>query len=212
MKLCKLIPISLATLILMTGCGSGKSNTEDYLKEENAIMDKMMDEMDRAQNTGSAELDFLNGMIPHHQSAVDMSKSYLEYAGKDGEFKGLAENIISAQNTEIDQMNTMIERFQKVENPDTEKEAAYLEDYRTMMDNHHSSHTGAETSDLETAFAQGMSMHHQMAVDMAEIILKYTDDEELTAFADNIITQQKKEIEEMQSYLDDNTDNGSHKH
>ena len=153
MKLCKLIPISLATLILMTGCGSGKSNTEDYLKEENAIMDKMMDEMDRAQNTGSAELDFLNGMIPHHQSAVDMSKSYLEYAGKDGEFKGLAENIISAQNTEIDQMNTMIERFQKVENPDTEKEAAYLEDYRTMMDNHHSSHTGAETSDLETAFA-----------------------------------------------------------
>lgn len=212
MKLCKLIPISLATLILMTGCGSGKSNTEDYLKEENAIMDKMMDEMDRAQNTGSAELDFLNGMIPHHQSAVDMSKSYLEYAGKDGEFKGLAENIISAQNTEIDQMNTMIERFQKVENPDTEKEAAYLEDYRTMMDNHHSSHTGAETSDLETAFAQGMSMHHQMAVDMAEIILKYTDDEELTAFADNIITQQEKEIEEMHSYLDDNTDSSSHKH
>lgn len=212
MKLCKLIPISLATLILMTGCGSGKSNTEDYLKEENAIMDKMMDEMDRAQNTGSAELDFLNGMIPHHQSAVDMSKSYLEYAGKDGEFKGLAENIISAQNTEIDQMNTMIERFQKVENPDTEKEAAYLEDYRTMMDNHHNSHTGAETSDMETAFAQGMSMHHQMAVDMAEIILKYTDDEELTAFADNIITQQEKEIEEMQSYLDDNTDSGSHKH
>ena len=100
----------------------------------------------------------------------------------------------------------------KVENPDTEKEAAYLEDYRTMMDNHHSSHTGAETSDMETAFAQGMSMHHQMAVDMAEIILKYTDDEELTAFADNIITQQKKEIEEMQSYLDDNTDSGSHKH
>lgn len=67
MKLCKLIPISLAALILMTGCGSGKSNTEDYLKEENAIMDKMMDEMDRAQNTGSAELDFLNGMIPHPQ-------------------------------------------------------------------------------------------------------------------------------------------------
>lgn len=55
-------------------------------------------------------------------------------------------------------------------------------------------------------------MHHQMAVDMAEIVLKYTDDEELTAFADNIITQQKKEIKEMRSYLDDNTDSGSHKH
>ena len=167
--------------------------------------------MDSARNTGSAELDFLHGMIPHHQSAVEMSKSYLEYAGKGGEFKGLAENIISAQNKEIDQMNTMIERFEKAESPDSDKEEAYLEEYRAMMDTHHSSHT-AETTDLEAAFAQGMSMHHQMAVDMAEIILKYTDDEELTRFADNIVTQQEKEIDEMQSYLDKNTDSGSHEH
>lgn len=212
MKLCKLIPVSLAAFLLLTGCGSSKSNTEDYLKEENAIMDKMMEEMDSAQNTGSAELDFLHGMIPHHQSAVEMSKSYLEYAGKGGEFKGLAENIISAQNKEIDQMNTMIERFEKAESPDSDKEEAYLEEYRAMMDTHHSSHTAAETTDLETAFAQGMSMHHQMAVDMAEIILKYTDDEELTRFADNIVTQQEKEIDEMQSYLDKNTDSGRHEH
>ena len=90
-----------------------------------------------------------------------------EYAGKGGEFKGLAENIISAQNKEIDQMNTMIERFEKAESPDSDKEEAYLEEYRAMMDTHHSSHTAAETTDLEAAFAQGMSMHHQMAVDMA---------------------------------------------
>ena len=80
------------------------------------------------------------------------------------------------------------------------------------MDKHHSSHTAAETSDLEAAFAQGMSMHHQMAVDMAEIILKYTEDEELTQFSQNIITEQEKEITEMQSYLDKNTDGGNHKH
>ena len=212
MKLCKLIPISLAAFLLLTGCGSGKSNIEDYLKEENAIMGRMMEEMDSARNTGSAELDFLHGMIPHHQSAVEMSKSYLEYAGKGGEFKGLAENIISAQNKEIDQMNTMIERFEKAESPDSDKEEAYLEEYRAMMDTHHSSHTAAETTDLEAAFAQGMSMHHQMAVDMAEIILKYTDDEELTRFADNIVTQQEKEIDELQSDLDKNTDSGSHEH
>ena len=80
------------------------------------------------------------------------------------------------------------------------------------MDKHHSSHTAAETSDLEAAFAQGMSMHHQMAVDMAEIILKYTEDEELTQFSQNIIAEQEKEIKEMQSYLDKNTDGGNHKH
>ena len=109
-------------------------------------------------------------------------------------------------------MNTMIERFEKAESPDSDKEEAYLEEYRAMMDTHHSSHTAAETTDLEAAFAQGMSMHHQMAVDMAEIILKYTDDEELTRFAEDIVTQQDKEIDEMQSYLDKNTDSGSHEH
>ena len=55
-------------------------------------------------------------------------------------------------------------------------------------------------------------MHHQMAVDMSEIILKYTEDEELTQFSQNIITEQEKEIKEMQSYLDKNTDGGNHKH
>ena len=30
MKLCKLIPISLAAFLLLTGCGSSKSNTEDH--------------------------------------------------------------------------------------------------------------------------------------------------------------------------------------
>lgn len=55
MKLCKLIPISLTAFLLLTGCGSSKSNTEDYLKEENAIMDKMMEEMDKAQNSQAVQ-------------------------------------------------------------------------------------------------------------------------------------------------------------
>lgn len=215
MKIFKFIILSLASLSLLTGCGREQSGTEAYLDEQDAIMDKMMEEMDNVEDTGSADLDFLKGMIPHHQSAVEMSESYLKHADKNGEFTELAENIIETQNQEIDQMNAMIKRLEKANGADddmeTDQEEAYLEKYDAMMDKHHS-HAVSKTDDLDAAFAQGMSMHHQMAVDMAEIILKYTQDQELTDFANSIITLQKQEIREMQDYLNQNAGEGKHVH
>ena len=77
------------------------------LKDANLAMHKEMD----IAYTGDVDVDFLRGMIAHHQGAVEMAEIQLKY-GRDAQVKRLAQDIIRAQNIEITWMKRWLAQLE----------------------------------------------------------------------------------------------------
>ena len=70
-------------------------------------MDAMHGEMMAGIADPVPDMAFARGMLAHHVGAVDMAKTQLKY-GKDAEMRKLAQEIIDAQQSEIEQMQSWI--------------------------------------------------------------------------------------------------------
>lgn len=77
------------------------------LKDANTRMHKDMD----ITYTGDVDVDFLRGMIAHHQGAVEMAEVQLKY-GRDAQVKRLAQDIIRAQKIEIKWMQQWLSQLE----------------------------------------------------------------------------------------------------
>lgn len=87
--------------------GDQSVSTKAFI-DANAKMHKGME----IDFTGNADVDFVRGMIAHHQGAIDMAKVELEH-GKDEAIRKLAQEVITAQEGEIKMMEAWLAKNAK---------------------------------------------------------------------------------------------------
>jgi len=160
----------------------------------------------QAQATAStdADLRFLDGMIAHHQRAIDESTA-IEPKARRPEVRQLAAEIIKAQEAEIRQMREW-RRAWFPNAPPAPSGGGMPMGGGAMGGMAHGGMpmggmpAGAAPADPDLAFIEMMIPHHQGAVAMSREILETTKRPELQQLARNIIRDQQREVAQMESW------------
>ena len=164
---------------------SSSQNSSDQIKAMTGSEMKM-----GMRNKVTDDKSFLENMIPHHQEAIDSSKTILNVTS-DPEIKIFAQKVITSQTKEIDDMKTWYKSWY---NTDYSPNSNYI-----MMMGGMQGKSGAE---LDKAYVQGMIAHHKEAVQMAKKTLVINNIKtETKTLANDILANQNKEIKQLSSWL-----------
>lgn len=140
--------------------------------------------------TVASEQEFIEGMIPHHQEAVDTAKEVIARGGTTPEIKTLVENIVVAQEKEIVEMKQWYEAWYGVPYADTGEYEPMMRDLENLSG-----------TTIDRVFLEDMIGHHMGAIMMARSVQPYIEHEEITELTKNIISSQSSEIAEMRQML-----------
>ncbi|MDQ3029904.1 MAG: DUF305 domain-containing protein [Actinomycetota bacterium] len=176
----------LATIVAVTlaACGSGGSPSSNAAFND-------------------ADVEFLQGMVPHHSQAVEMAEMVPDRSDRP-ELNELADNIISSQNEEIEQMNSLLSDAgaEPVEGGMDHGDMAEGDMAMTgMMDDQQMQELkSSDGQDFEVMFLDMMTAHHQGAIEAAEQVLDGGENPDVADLADEIIQAQQSEIEQMNTW------------
>lgn len=183
--------IGLLIGIILTGFVAGYSINHGY----NGMM-QMMGVNNNHMNSSNVDKQFIEQMIPHHESAIAMAKLALQKTKHD-EVKTLANNIITSQTAEINTMKQWYKDWYGTDVPTVSTNHMWG---GGMMNSQTSTDELSAASEFDKAFLSQMIEHHQMAVMMANMLNISTDRPEMKKLGNDIITAQNKEIGDMQQW------------
>jgi uncharacterized protein (DUF305 family) len=174
------IPIGMHRMPDGTLIGNAIDDDDEMMGGTNHMMDMMV----------SNEREFIEGMIPHHQEAVDTAKEVIERGGSTPEIKQLVGDIVVAQEAEIAEMKQWYQDWYG--KPYTDN-GEYLPMMRELVNL-----SGAA---LDKRFLEDMIGHHMGAIMMAQSVQPYVEHDEIATLTQAIVTTQSAEIAQMRQML-----------
>ena len=213
-----LLTLLLAVTVILAACGGaggGQQGSESGSEQEPA---EKADGMDHSQmNHGSMDMGsngmarqmvmengkysdkaFIDAMVPHHQGAIEMARVALKNA-EHAEIRELSRNIISSQQAEIEELKAIKKEEFGTSNVPMEMSPEQMRSMGMMMDPQEL----ANREPFDKAFIDAMIPHHQSAIEMAEVAYEKSKNPRIKELAENIMSAQKREIEQMKQWRKD---------
>ena len=185
------------------GSESENSNTAKNMADSsemqsdnsNSMMSSMMKQMETMNNMktkNDPDHDFAMMMKYHHTAAKEMAELELLH-GHHSEIKSLAHKIITDQEKEIQEFDKFLNSSPVENKPGNDK--FFNESMQMMKDMPMDMNKPA--TDTDQQFITMMIPHHEQAISMSRIYLRYDKKDNLKTIANNIITTQQNEIKEL---------------
>lgn len=160
--------------------------------------------MDLGPADADYDLRFIDAMILHHQGAIDMAREVLSKSQR-AEMKTLAQNIISAQEREINQMKQWRTAWYPNAGDTPMAYHAQMghmmamspEQMQAMM---MSGDLGDADAEFDLRFINAMIPHHEGALVMAQDVLNKSKRPEMQQLGQEIVRTQQQEIDQMKQW------------
>jgi uncharacterized protein (DUF305 family) len=210
------LTLLLAVAFILAGCGGaggGQQGSGSGSEQESAVKTGGMAGMDHgSMRTGSKGLArqmvmengkysderFIDAMVPHHQGAIAMAEVALKNAEHE-EIIELSRNIISTQQAEIKELKSIKQEEFGTSQVPMEMSQEQIKSMGVMMDPQEL----ANRQPFDRAFIDAMIPHHQSAIEMARVALENSDNPRIKELAENIVSAQQREIEQLKQWRED---------
>lgn len=206
-KFLTLSATALAGALALTGCSAGSTGSSPT--SSSASSGSSMPGMDHggsgmmsssapaaAAEHNAADTLFAQGMIPHHEQAVEMSEMMLGKKDVPGAVTDLATRIKAAQAPEIQTMTGWLKSW----NESATMGAGHTMD-GMMGEDDLKQLEAAQGTDAAKLFLKQMIAHHEGAVATAKTESSQGTNADAIKLSKDIVTAQEAEIEEMQDLL-----------
>ena len=200
--MCRTVVVMKRTLLVLTtvvamgcislaACSGGESADSDSSPSDSAAPDATWNDADVA---------FVQGMIPHHEQAVEMSEM-MTGRTVSNTTAALAEQIRAAQTAEVALMQGFLAEWGVELDPHAGHSGDHSMGEGMMSDEQLDELESAGGVDFERMWLTMMLEHHKGAIAMASAVLANGAEPRVRALAEAIITAQEAEIAQIEALL-----------